>query len=188
MIAMLNIQFFYKFLSRLSKRERLILYVTACIILLMLLDRLVIYPIFSRMNELSREIKKKELDIRKNLRILAHKDSILEERKRYASFLTSSNSEEEEMTSLLKEIEELASTTSINLVDMKPGGLKKEGSSERYIINLNCEADMEKIVEFMYNIENSKKLLSIEKYKINPKSKDSEIAKCSMTIFKIVMP
>ena len=185
---MLNIQFFYKFLSRLSKRERFILYGTVCIVLLLVLDRLVIYPIFSKMDELNKEIKKKEVDIRKNLRILAHKDSILEERKRYASFLTSSKSEEEEMTSLLKEIEGLANNSSIDLVDMKPAGLQKEGSSERYVINLNCEADMENIVDFMYSIENSEKLLSIEKYKISPKSKDSEIAKCSITIFKIVMP
>jgi Tfp pilus assembly protein PilO len=154
----------------------------------MLLDRLAIYPIFSKIDELNKEIQKKEADIKKNLRILSHKDNILEERQKYANFLSDSKSEEEEMTSILKSIEELASESFINLVDMKPMGLKTSDSSKRYVINLNCEARMGEIVEFMYAIENSTKLLSIEKYKISPKSKESTMASCSITIFKIVMP
>lgn len=166
----------------------MILYGAMCFVLLMLMDRLVIYPIFYKIDTLNKDIRKKESDIRRNLRILTYKDRILEERKKYASFLVSSKSQEEEMTLLLKEIEGLAGDSSINLVDMKPAGLQESGASQRYIINLNCEAGMEQIINFMYNIENSGKLLSIEKYKISPKSRESDVASCSITIFKIVMP
>ena len=47
---------------------------------------------------------------------------------------------------------------------------------------------MEQLVDFMYNIENSDKLLMIEKYQISPKSKESSVAKCAMSISKIVIP
>ncbi|PIQ86101.1 MAG: hypothetical protein COV73_05065 [Candidatus Omnitrophica bacterium CG11_big_fil_rev_8_21_14_0_20_43_6] len=40
------------------------------------------------------------------------------------------------------------------------------------MINLNCEAQMEQLVNFMYNMENSSSLLSIEKYQLAPKAKD----------------
>ena len=185
---MLNIQFFYKFLSRLSKRERMVFFGAISFVSLMLLDRLVISPVFSKISELNEQIQEKESDIKKNLRILAYKDRILQETKKYASFLASAKSEEEEMVSLLKEIEGLASESSVYLIDMKPAGLKDSGSSGRYVINLNCEAQMEQIVSFMYAVENSNKLLSIEKYRISPKSNESSVAKCSMSIYKIIMP
>ncbi|HNW40109.1 MAG TPA: GspMb/PilO family protein, partial [Candidatus Omnitrophota bacterium] len=85
-----------------------------------------------------------------------------------------------------KEIESLASKSSVYLVDMKPSGTKESGSSKRIMINLNCEAQMEQLVDFMYNLENSNILLSIEKYQLTPKTKESSVAKCSISVYKVV--
>ena len=140
------------------------------------------------MKSLNEEIQEKQSSIRKNLHILAQKDRISSEITKYTTFLSSTESDEEEMTSLLKEIEGLANKSSVYLVDMKPAGLKSAGSSKKYLISLNCEAQMEQLTDFMYNIENSNKLLTIEKYQIAPKSKESSVVRCSMSIAKIVMP
>lgn len=186
-MSILKIQLFYSFLSRLSKREKLILYGAVFVISLTLLDRTVISPIFSRMKGLTEDIQKKEADVRKDMHILAHKDRILAESAKYTSFLSTSRSGEEEMTSLLKEIEILANESSVYLIDMKPAGLEDMGSSQKYFINLNCEAQIEQFTDFMYNIESSDQLLSIDKYQISPKSQDSSVAKCSMSISKIII-
>jgi len=185
---MLKIQALHTFLSHLSKRERNILYAAVFIVSLVLLDRLIIHPIYFKMESLGKEIREKESAVKKNLRIVSQKDRILAESAKYSSFLSASESEEEEVTSILKEIETIANKNSIYLSDMKPGSLKKMGDSKKYTVNLNCEAQMEQLTEFMYNIENSNKLLTIEKYEISPKSKESSIAKCSMSISKIAMP
>lgn len=176
------------FLARLSKREKSVLYITSIVISLTLLDRLLIYPIFSKMEELAEEIADKEAGIKKSLHILTHKDRILAASVKYRTFIKRSKSEEEEMTTLLKEIEMLASDNSIYLIDMKPGGLEETETTKKYLLNLNCEAQMKQLVDFMYNVEMSPKLLTIEKYKINPKSKDSSVARCSMSISKMVIP
>jgi Tfp pilus assembly protein PilO len=175
------------FLTRLSKREKSVLYVAAIIISLTLLDRLVIYPIFSKMEELTEEIGEKEAGIKRSLHILTHKDRILAASVKYKTFIKSSKSEEEEMTALLKEIETLASQSAIYLVDMKPGGVEKTKAAKKYLLSLNCEAQLEQMVEFMYDIEKSAELLTIEKYKLGPKSKDSSVARCSMSISKIAL-
>jgi 23S rRNA A2030 N6-methylase RlmJ len=138
------------------------------------------------MKSLDKEIREKELNIKKGLRILAQKDKVTSEIAKYASILSSLKSEQEDVTPILKEIEILANKTSVYLVDMKPAGLKSSGTSKKYLINLECEAQMEQLTEFMYNIENSNKLLSIEKYQISPKSKESSVATCSMTIAKMI--
>jgi hypothetical protein len=181
-------QTFYTILARLSKKEKLILYVAVSFVSLALLDRLIISPIFSKMKSLNREIQEKESGIKKNLRILAQKDRILAESAKYSSFLSSPESGEDQITSLLKEIEGYANKASVYLIDMKPSGVKDIGPSKKYLINLNCEAQIEQLTSFMYNIENSSELLTIEKYQISPKAKESSVARCSMSISKMVAP
>ena len=184
---MIKPQALYTFLSHLSKREKVVVYATAFFISLMLLDRMIISPISGKINSLDKEIQAKESDVKKNLRILAQKNRILTESAKYSFFLAGSKSEEEEMTFILKEIENMANKSSVYLIDLKPGGVKTVGSSKKYAVNLTCEAQMEQLTEFMYDIESSDKLLTIEKYQIGPKSKESSVARCTMSISKIGM-
>ena len=175
-------------LARFTKREKMILYGALLFIFLMFLDRMVIGPVFQKLASLDEEIIRRESNIKKDMRILSQKDRILSEAAKYATFLGETRSEDEEVTSLLKEVEAQANKASVYLVDIKPAGSKEIGTSKKYLVTLNCEAQMEQIVNFMYNIENSNKLLAIEKYQITPKSKESSVAKCSLTVSKIVMP
>ncbi|MCM8780607.1 MAG: type 4a pilus biogenesis protein PilO [Candidatus Omnitrophica bacterium] len=184
---MIKIQSMYKFIFGLSKREKLVLYLGVFFVMLTILDRTVIGPIYSKMSSLDKEIKEKEFQLNKDLRILSQKDKILSESARYATFLAKAKSEEEEVTDFLKEIESIATKSEIYLVDLKPGSVKIEGSSKRYTVSLNCEGEMTTIFDFMYNIESAKKLLVIEKYQISPKTSGSSTAKCSMTISKVVL-
>ena len=184
---MIKIEAIYAFLSRLSKREKAVLYVTVFSVSLMLLDRLIISPVFHKIGSLENEIRERELSVKKNIRILSQKDKIVKESSKYTPFFNKTKSEEEEVTSVLKEIENLANKSSVYLVDMKPGGVKKACDAKKYIINLSCEAQLEQLTQFMYDVENSKELLMVEKYEISPKSKESSVARCSMTISKISM-
>ncbi|MCM8796063.1 MAG: type II secretion system protein M [Candidatus Omnitrophica bacterium] len=183
-----RIQTLYNLVSHLSKREKIIFYAAVSFVFLTLLDRLIISPIHSKIKSLNREIQEKEVNIKRNLHILAQKERILSEINKYATFLSSAELKEEEIPSLLREIESLANKVGVYLVDMKPVGLKSIGSFQKYLINLNCEAQMEQLFDFMYNIESSNKLLTIEKYQINPKSKESSVVVCSMSIAKMVTP
>jgi Tfp pilus assembly protein PilO len=185
---MLNIKAISAFLSRLNKRDRFIFYIVTVFLSMVLFERLMVNPVYSKIKSINEEIKKQEDSISKSLRILAQKDRISAESREYSSFVTKGVSEEEEFTSFLRDIEELANKDSVYLVDMKPGGVKEAGSAKKYIVSLNCEAQMEQVVNFMFSIENSDKLLTIEKYQINPKSKESTVAQCNMAISKIVMP
>jgi len=179
---------FYTILARLSKREKLIFYSAIFFISATLLDRTVINPIFSKIRSLDKEIQEKKTGIRKNMLMLSQKDKISSESAKYSTYLSRMKSEDEETTLLLKEIESLADKTAISLIDMKPSGLKSVGPYKKFLLNLNCEAQMEQLIDFMYNIESSNRLLVIEKYQITPKSKESSVARCSMSIAKIFMP
>lgn len=185
---MIKLQSIQTLLTQLSKRERTILYGVVFFVSLTILDRLIVSPIASKLQSLDKETKERESNIRKNLRILAQKDRILAESSKYDSFFSSAKTEEEETTVLLKDIENLANKNSVYLIDLKPAGSKDIGPSRKFMVTLNCEAQVEQLTSFMYAIENSDKLLTIEKYQISPKSKESSVARCSMSIAKIILP
>jgi Tfp pilus assembly protein PilO len=184
----IKLQNFFSILAHLSKREKLILYGAIVFISLAFLDRMVISVASSKIKSLDKEIETKESEIKNYLKILAQKNRIEIQRANYSSYLGSEKSENEEVTVFLKEIESLANKAEIYLIDMKPAGIKDQGSSKKFLVNLNCEGEMKQIAVFMYTIETSNKLLTIDKYQISPKSKDSSLAKCSMVISKLVIP
>ncbi|MCX5694082.1 MAG: GspMb/PilO family protein [Candidatus Omnitrophica bacterium] len=186
-MKLLNVQMLQVFLGRLSKKDRTIFYVIVAIVSLLILDRAIISPVFSKICSLNKEIQDKQATIKKNLRILTQKDKILAQSSKYSSFLGDSQmTEDEQVTAVLKELESLASKSSVYLIDMKPAGAKGSGSSKKIYVNLNCEAQMEQLVDFMYNMENSSNLISIEKYQLTPKAKESSVAKCSISVYKVV--
>ena len=184
---MVKLQSYYSFIARLSKREKLIFYGAAFFISLTVLDRLIVSPVSQKIKLLDTQIKEKEDTIKNNIELLARKDRIIAESKKYSSFLNSAQSQEELVTSVLKEIESLANKSSVYLIDIKPAGFKDSGTVREYAVSLNCEAQMEQLVEFMYTIENSNQLLAIDKYQLSPKAKESSLARCSMTVSKITM-
>jgi Tfp pilus assembly protein PilO len=176
-----------KFLARLSKREKLVFYVSVVFVILFLFDRLVFVPINSKFNSLNKEIKEKETSINTGMHILAQKDEIASMSQELSSYTSTLQSDEEEISALLKEIENLANQSSVYLIDLKPAGVKDSGSSKEYFINLNCEAQLEQLSKFMYDIESSSRLLLIDKFQISPKSKESSVAKCNMAISEIAI-
>ncbi|MDD5194416.1 MAG: type 4a pilus biogenesis protein PilO [Candidatus Omnitrophica bacterium] len=184
----IKLQSLYTSLAHLSKREKLVLYVAVAIIFVTLLDRLIIGPITLRIKLLNKEIEDTQRTIETNSHILAQKDRILAESAKYASFLNSNKSEDEEVTALLKEIEAIANKASVYLVDMKPAPAKEEGATKKYIVTVTCEGQMDQIIDFIYNIESSSKLLVIEKYEISPKSQESSVAVAGMTVSKTIIP
>ena len=175
-------------ISHFSKREKLILYGAIIFVSLALVDRLIIRTFSGLTSGIVKQIQDKEAQIKTDLKILAQKQRIEIQRTNYSSYLGKHNTDNEEFTVILKEVETLANKAGINLVDMKPGGVKEAGTSKKYQITLSCEGLMEKIAEFMYNIETANKLFTVEKYELTPKSRDTAIAKCSMTISSLILP
>jgi len=176
------------FISRLSKREKTVLYVSAVIVLLAVVDRAVLHPIIHNMKSFEEEIRKTEYDMTKNLKILQQRRRIEEEEKRYSSFAVRAHSVEEATATLLREIENLASVSSVHLIDLKPAGVTSEAEVQKFLINVNCEAAMEKLISFMYSVENSDILMQIGAFTISPKSKASGVKRCELLVYKIAIP
>jgi len=175
------------FVSRLSKRERLIFYVTVSVIGLGVLDRLILSPILDRINNLSEAIRTQEETIEQSLLIVTQEKRIEGESSLYAAYLSKPQPEEKAITAFLKEVEMLAKKSSVYLIDIKPAGKDIDVETVQYFVKLNFEAQMEQVIKFFYNVSNFEQLIKIEEYQIRPKSTGSSVILCSTTISKSII-
>ena len=175
------------FWNRLSKREKTILLVTGLVIGALVSDQIVIRPVFGTFRSLKQELSDLRANIKKSVRLLSQKESIEKEVKEYTSYRGEAKSPEEEAVALLKFVEDLANTAGVNLLYAKPGGSKTEERVKKYYVNLECEAQMSQLVAFFFQVENSDRLLKIEKFSIQLTTEGSSITKSAVTISRTVV-
>ena len=175
------------FYARLSKREKLILFGTVVMLGVFVTDKVIIGPSYRKMTALDADIQAQEAAIKKSVYVQVQEERILAEGKEFMSYSVESQNPEQEMVGLLKEIESTADSAGVSLLYVKPAKEEGDGSVKKYFANLECEAEMEQVATFFHGIESSTKLLKVEKYEIQPKNKESSIARCTITISKTVL-
>lgn len=176
-----------RFYAKLNKTERRILAATLVLLGFAFIDRVIVMPITTTLHGLSQSVKEQETSIKKSMNVLLHKDTIIAESREYMSYSVEAKNAEEEMVGLLREVERVAERAGVSLVYVKPGTVKEEKGIKKYYANLECEAPMEQVATFFHDIESSNQLVKIEKYQIQPKSKDSSIARSTVSVYKTVL-
>ncbi len=181
------------FVSRLTKRERVAFYGALIVVSFLLLDRLMLRPILTKIEDLDKEIAEDEVSIRKALGIVDREEELLERSGMYAPYLKKPGSDEEEKLALMEHIQGLASKSSVAVEEIR-AELKlaeEEGENaalEKYVVSLRCEGEMQELVSFFYDIEESKeRLLKIKNFSMVLKGKDSSAITCTMEISRHII-
>jgi len=184
----MNFKTIVSFVTKLSKRERIIFYVTVSLVSLVLVDKFILSPIFNKISYLTEIINEQEESIQQSMLIVTQEKRIKDETKRYALYLSKPQTEEKQITEFLKEIENIAKRSSVYLVDMKPSNTLVESNSTQYFVRLNFEAKMEEVMNFFYHVSNYKQLIKIEEFLLKPKTEGSNIISCTLSISKSIVP
>ncbi len=174
--------------AKMSQKEKMIAYVSLGCVLVAFFDIFILQAIMARVHSIDEQIKTKELLIKKDLKILSQKSVIEKQEHLYSVYSVEVKSQEEEISAVLKEIEQLATKAAVTLIEVKPTDLKTEKVIKRYSISLNCEATMEQLANFMNLIVDSPVLFTIDAYNLASRDKEKGILKCNMVISKIVVP
>ena len=176
------------FLDKLSGKEKLGLFVGIVFLSLALLDRLIISPVNSKMQQMNQEIKIAEKQLGFDLRNLGQKEIVAREYKKLTQNIRKVGSDEEEVAKALAEIEELTRKSAIYVVDIKPQSPRSVDFYTEYSVEIEAEGQMESLINFLYELNNSSQLLRAEKLHFSLKEKDSPVIKASILITKILLP
>lgn len=178
------------FLANLSKREKLFLYSAAGFIFLSLFYNFAVKPLVTEWNRANDEILEKEIILKRNIRYLQQRDSVTNTYLRYAKYLRKKDSkvsDEEEIAALLNEVERIARGSSVHITDIKPRPVKELLFCKKYFLEMDCEATMEKYVEFIYGLHQSLQLIRVERLKLAFQDKGKPLLKAHIFITKVAI-
>ena len=176
------------FYAKLSKNEKLLLIIAACCVAFVLMDRLLLGPILAQIKLLDAEIKASSQTIRRNLRILSFRESILREFSKYSSYFDDGTKTQEEVISdLLKTIESLAKQKTITISSIKPGDYVDNPVFREYETSMECFGKLSDFLGFVSMLEDSDDLFQIRRYVLTPKAKGSDVMKCNLDVSRIFM-
>ena len=175
-----------EFLSRLSKKEKRLFYITVAIVAVVFLERVVFKPVINKLESFNGKISLEEKKLEKSMLILAQEQAINSEYKKFAQSIKQEQSEEEVIASLLSSIEKMANSVSVFILDMKPGTVEKSEFYKKYSVKVEVEAKINNLSDFIYQIENSPKLLRVSDFRLTPQKKET-VLKVSMTVTEVLI-
>ncbi len=174
------------FYSKLAKKEKMTMLIAFFFVMLAVMDRLILGPILVEQKTLEGEVAVKLQTIKRSRRIIAFKDSIVKEYSKYKDYLdTGEKSKEEIVSALLREIETIAAEKSITISNIQPGDVHQSPVMDEYETGLECMGKLRNVLEFMQALEESDFLFQITKYSMTPKSKGSDVMKCSISMSRV---
>ncbi|MFH1476427.1 MAG: hypothetical protein ABIH24_02890 [Verrucomicrobiota bacterium] len=173
---------------KLSAKEKIGLGLGIAIALLALFDRVVFGPLNAKFHYLNREIRLAELDLCRDLRSLDEKDATTMEFQDYAKYMKQMGSDEEEMARFLREIENLAHKSSVNLLDVKPQMPQSKDLQKQFAVEVEAESNMPAIIMFLHQLNTSDCLLRSEKIALKLVQKEKSLLRASVLVTKIVIP
>lgn len=173
--------------ANLSKREKFILFVTLAVISFSLLYNLVFTPYFRKLTILDKEITQLENKLKKARRLVPKKSRIESD---FNAFMINYKSEEgvsaeQQIARILIELESLSNQSGVHITDVKPRPVKNFEYYSEFIIEMRFEGPINEIAKFIYDIQQSKQLLKIEKLAINIKSNEATSLEGFIEIHKI---
>ncbi len=175
-------------LPKLSAKEKIGLGLGIAISLIALLDRVVVGPLSATVRQLNQEILIAELDLCRDLRNLDEKEAITKEFQDYAKYVKQMGSDEEDMAMFLREIENLAHKSSINLLDVKPQMPQAKDLHKQFTVNAEAEGDMPALIMFLHQLNTSDCLLRSEKISLKLSQEENSLLRASILVTKIVIP
>lgn len=173
-------------LKLLTKRERLIFYLTLSTICSSLVFNHIFKPLVNKFNFLNQEILTYKIKLAKAFRLLGESEGVKAKYAQVSSMVKEKVSEEELLASILSELENLAKLSGLRITDIRPQSPKALRTHKEFLIEVRQEGQIQAHLRFIYELENSQQLLRIKKLQLNPKT-DGQL-EGNLLISKICLP
>ncbi len=177
-----------QFMSKLSDKEKKVLYFTILCVSIAALDRLLIAPGLESLKSSNDEIAKQEKIIKADLRLLSNQDNIKAREEVFSKFYQDKILANDVVNrGLLSSIERMASKSKVTITKSNPTEIKKQKRTIEYYANLDCTGELQNMIDFMYAVNSSDDLLKIIRFDLMPKKGTENEVSASMSVVKLVM-
>jgi len=173
-------------MKQFSKNEKILGLIVLALLFMFIFNALIISPLREKLKTIEQDIARLKLTIRKYSKLELERDPLLKEYKNIERYLSLKGSEDEKITAVLSKVENEAHNAKVTIVDLKPDtAVRSKGFPVTYRIQLNAEADIVKLVNFIYSLENADILLKIDKLNLSVKDEATGIMRLDTAILGV---
>lgn len=176
-----------KIISRLSKRERTIFYITVFVVAFFLFFKFVIEGMLRLNTHLNRELHNKQVQLRRAGQI-AKKGSVQKDYETLIAALKMVKNPQEEMARLLSEIDKIAKDSGVNVLNIRPQEIEDKKFYKRLSVDLRLEGENRNIMRFVFYLESSPLLLRIDKFNLAARSSQRGFLDCELSLSRVAIP
>ena len=173
---------------RLSSRENIIFMV--CLLMVMIY---VGYHFFYRFLKnqnalLADKMMVSEKRLKNHLKMLQKEPAISKEFDRYIPFFKQTMSDDQQMTSVISEIEASANDLEMRVTDMKPKKVKRIDFYNNFSVSLTVEGDLTPVIHFLYGLQNTPHFFNVDEAYFARSAVRTTLIRCRLVLSKALIP
>lgn len=174
-------------LERLGWRERAGLSLAVACIVVFAADRLVVQPVLQRLRDLEDEIRREELGLAYNVRVLASEQRVAGQYDNVRDLLGSAPSTAQAIDEMKGQIDGLLSDAGVTLRAMEDRRTEGLTVCDEYSVDVKFEAATKSLIRFLYELPRLPGTLRVSKLQIAA-GREPGMVEGSMLISKLVIP
>lgn len=176
-------------IKRLTPREQVIAVMCLLAVSVYLAYYFVAIPLKDKVSYLEQKIEAEEKKYNKNIK-LTHKAKALEgEFKEFSLKFKQDKANEQVMSSILSEIEQVAGDLKLHISDLKPKVVNRQEFYNRFSVSLTIESQFVPIIHFLFMVQNDPHFFSVEELRFdNGLQRENQNIRTTLVLSKIFVP
>jgi len=177
-----------KGISSLSKREKYILFITVGIILTCVIYNFLISPVIKKSKQMNQQFRQKTIKLQKSLQVL-NRAKLLQDWHNSIPFnLKASEIRQDGVTKIKSYIVDISKKNLVQIINISSPGEREEHENYKFIfISLALKGQMENIIDFIYDIESSPMMFTVDKLQFSSIGEESGNVKVFLEIRKLII-
>jgi hypothetical protein len=141
-------------------------------------------PFITEWRSLDGRIRAKRATLAKSLRLVAEEEPIRKAHERWAKGAKASAFKEEDVTSGLSELEQIAKRCSVFIASIKPQATRELSGSREILLDVSAEGTPEALAQYLYEVEGREHLFRVKRFTVSPGAKEARELKCNFLVRK----
>ncbi len=173
---------------RLSGRERTIFIVCLAVICVYFIYIFFYQPFVEHRTDLATQIEAAQREFIKNSKFISSSQAYKAEYEIYLEKFKQRGSDEEVMSSIVSEIEQIAARFNIRIAEVKPQKVKRGDFYNDFSVNLDIDARLNDVIRFLYVLQSDPHFFGVDEFRFNKNFPQNVNLQSQLAVSKTLFP
>ncbi len=174
-------------MRKMTRREQKILIVCGSLLFVYIFHNLVWKPFKAESKISSQKIRKGEKRLRKSLEIMRRQKAVLKEYTEYLNIFKQEMTDEEQMSSIIAQLEDMTQRQKLQFSEMKPQKMNTFDFYKVFPVSLKMDGSLDQVNQFLYDLQKEPYFFHVDKLRLEKKSRQKSVLKISLVLSKLLI-